>query len=244
MTQAHRLLALAAGLSLLLAACTNAPPLAPKRDEGVSASSREQALAQDYAGLARSGGRVFQLDPQASAVRILVFRGGAAARLGHNHVVSAPRFVGFAYVPEAGPSRGRFDLEFRLDELRLDDPAARAESGDSFSTALSPEAVAATRDHMLEADDLDAEHFPWVRVQSLQVTGELPELAASVRVELHGQAREFALPLRVEGLPDRLRVSGRFVLRQSDFGIRPYSVGGGLLSVQDDLIVDFRLEGS
>jgi len=243
MTQAHRFLALAAGLALLLAACTNAPPRAPHGDDVAAVSSRAQALAQDYAELARSGGRVFKLDPAASAVRILVFRGGAAARLGHNHVVSTPRFVGFVHVPEAGASQARFDLEFRLDELRLDDPAVRAEAGDAFSTVLSPEAISATRDHMLEADDLDADHFPFVRVQSLQITGELPQLAARVRVELHGQAREFAVPLRIDGLPDRIRVSGRFVLRQSDFGIRPYSVAGGLLSVQDDLIVDFRLDG-
>ena len=50
--------------------------------------------------------------------------------------------------------------------------------------------------------------------------------------------------LDVQGLPDRLVVAGAFVLRQSDFGIKPFSVLGGLLAVEDELVVEFRLIGA
>jgi polyisoprenoid-binding protein YceI len=52
------------------------------------------------------------------------------------------------------------------------------------------------------------------------------------------------VPLSVEGLPDRLSVTGSLVLRQTDFGVQPYSVLGGMLAVQDEVIIEFKLLGS
>jgi hypothetical protein len=63
-------------------------------------------------------------------------------------------------------------------------------------------------------------------------------------VELHGQRRELWVPLTVRGLPATLTAEGALVLSQSDFGIQPYAVLGGLLAVQDQLMVEFKLHGS
>jgi len=49
------------------------------------------------------------------------------------------------------------------------------------------------------------------------------------------------LPVHVESAPGRVLVSGDFRLRQSDFGITPYSVMRGALAVQDELTVRYRL---
>ena len=51
------------------------------------------------------------------------------------------------------------------------------------------------------------------------------------------------IPVNVEGLPERLGASASFVLRQSDFGITPYSALGGLLAVQDAIVIEFKLLG-
>jgi hypothetical protein len=42
---------------------------------------------------------------------------------------------------------------------------------------------------------------------------------------------------------EKLVVEGALVLQQSDFGVKPLSVLGGLLSVQDAVIVEFKLSG-
>jgi YceI-like domain len=201
-------------------------------------------LGANYAAAQTSGGRVFKLNPQASEVRIFVFRGGRAAKVGHNHVLSAPRFTGFVEAPPPGAGGGRFDLEFRLDQLEIDDPAQRATLGGAFSTKVSPDAVADTREHMLGDANLQASRFPFVRIHSLQVTGEVPRLAAKVQVEMHGQQRELWIPISVEGLPDRIVASGAFVLRQSDFGVKPYSILGGVVSVEDEVVIEFKLVGA
>ena len=61
-------------------------------------------------------------------LRVLVFRSGAAARLGHNHVLRADDLR--VDWPAAGPV-----LRFRLDALAVDPPALRARQGEAFASA-------------------------------------------------------------------------------------------------------------
>jgi hypothetical protein len=176
-------------------------------------------------------------------VRIYVFRAGRAAKLAHNHVLSAPQFTGFLYLPASDVWSGRFDLEFRLDELEIDKPEYRALLGPAFASVPTPEAIQATREHMLSEDNMQADRFPFVRIHSLEIAGESPKLAVKVQVEMHGQKRDMWVPLSVEGLPDRVLVSGALVLRQTDFGAQPYSVLGGLIAVKDEVLIEFKLSG-
>ena len=99
-----------------------------------------------------------------------------------------------------------------------------------------------TRDHMLGEDNLEADKYPYVRVRSLAIAGESPRFAARIEVELHGQKREQWVPLQVEGLPGALTVKGAFVLRQTDFGAKPYDVLG-LIAVKDEVTIEFSLVG-
>lgn len=207
-------------------------------------TAKPGALGAVYAQLEHEGGKLFTLDPKTSAVRIYAFRAGSAARLGHNHVLAAPQFEGYFHLPAAGTASARFDLEFRLDQLEFDNPLYRATLGKAFSSILSPEAIEGTRQHMLGASNMQADLFPCVRIHSLQIAGEAPKFAAKIQVEMHGQTREMWVPLHVEGLPDSLAVSGSFVLRQTDFGVKPYSVMGGMLAVQDEVVIEFQLHGA
>jgi polyisoprenoid-binding protein YceI len=223
-------------------ASTPSNPAQPVSAVAASAIQHEE-LSSVYAGLGRESGRVFTLDPQTSAVRIYVFRGGTAARLGHNHVLAAPQFMGMAYVAKNGAANTRFDLEFRLDQLEIDNPAYRATLGKAFASVLSPEAIAGTREHMLGDANMQADKYPTVAIHSRQITGEFPRYAARIDVDMHGQSHEMWVPLQVDGLPDGLTVSGSFVLRQTDFGIKPFSVMGGMMSVQDEVVIEFKLHG-
>jgi hypothetical protein len=218
---------------------------APQAGTAATTATVESANLQAiYSELGRAGGRVFTLMPTDSSVRIYAFRAGRAARLGHNHVLSAPQFTGFFYLPSSGAANSRFDLAFRLDQLEIDNPAYRSALGPAFSSVPSPDDIVNTREHLLGADDLQADRFPFVRIRSLQISGEAPKFAAKARVEMHGQEREMWIPLDVAGLPDRLSVTGSLVLRQTDFGVQPYSLLGGLLSVQDEVVLDFKLTGA
>ena len=241
-------LAIAAALALVSCAAPPAAPTAAPAEKAATAPETDVDLNAEYAARAAAGDSVYTLDPAASRVQIYAFRGGRASRLGHNHVLSAPRFVGYVDLPGANAggnaAAARFDLEFRLEDLAIDDPADRAALGPAFASKLSPEAIQGTREHMLGDDNLQADRFPTVRIRSLQVTGEAPKYAAQVEIRMHGQARTQWVPLTVEGLPERVSVRGAMVLRQSDFGAKPYSVVGGLLAMQDEVVIEFALAGA
>jgi YceI-like domain len=165
---------------------------------------------------------------EGNALRILVFRGGRAARLGHNHVLRA----GGLRVDwqAAGPV-----LSFRLDALDVDPQALRETLGAAFASAVDDAARAGTRANLLKA--LDAAAHPEVVVRTLQQVGEGPRRAVEAEITLHGVTRRQWFVVEVAAQ----RARGEVVIRQSDFGIQPFTVLGGLLAVQDALVVQFDL---
>ncbi len=230
--------------AILLVSCTSSPISPMSASTGPSPLGMTKDFAVHYAEFSKAQGKLFNLDPKISSVRIYAFRAGQAANVGHNHVLSAPQFKGYFYLAPAGAGASSFDLEFRLDQLEIDIPDHRSSLGKAFASKLSAEAIASTREHLLGENNLQAMRFPFVRIRSVQISGEAPKFAVKIAVELHGQTREIWVPLTVTGLPENLIVEGSLVLRQTDFGAKPYSVLGGLLAVEDEVIVEFKLSGS
>ena len=231
-----------AGVALigLLSACA----VLPQPNVATHGADKPSATTTATAKAAPSEpGRALHWRPDQSAVRIYVYRAGRAGRLGHNHVLTAPHFEGDFFLPDAGPSGAQFGLRFRLGELIVDAPEARAAAGPAFASDVSPAAIAATRGHMLGPDNLQADAYPVVQIDSLSIRGEAPRFAVQLRVAMHGQARDMWVPVTVTGLPKQVRAQGSLVLRQTDFGIAPYSVMNGLLAVEDALWVEFELVG-
>lgn len=215
-------------LALALAGCTTPP-------------ASTTALTPWEPLRAQAGEQALELDKQASRLRAYVFRAGAAARLGHNHVLSAIEFDAQAFLGASGLSSARLQMDFRLDKLQLDDPSQRAELGGAFSKPLDAEAIQGTRANMLGERGLQAAAHPLLRLRSLKLVGEAPRLAALVEIELHGQRRQQWLALRVEERGQRLIVSGSLVLRQTDHGLQPFNLLGGLLAVADEIVVEFEI---
>lgn len=236
-------IALATCLPLLFACQTPATqPLPDPLADQVSASA--SALGVEYGELVKLGeGTVYALDPAVSKVRIYVFRGGAAARAGHNHVFAASTFEGNAYVHPSGVSKSRFDVRVRLDQLLVDDPAWRTETGGAFVGERSAADIEGTLRNMLGARGLDAQQFPVMRLKSVSIAGDWPLLMAETAITLRNVTLSQNVLLTVRSDASQLTASGTMVIRQSDFGIAPFTVLGGLLAVQDAVAVSFELTG-
>src|SRR5450759_1471667 len=180
---------------IALLSCTSTFSGSQINAASVTQSTGNADIRGIYSDLQEAGGRVFTVDPNSSAVRIYAFRAGRAAKLGHNHVLSAPQFIGFFHLPSSGASSARFDLEFRLDQLEIDNPAYRSTLGSAFASVLSPGDVEGSRKHMLGAENLQADKFPFVRIHSLEISGDGTKFAVKVQIEMHGQKREMWVPL-------------------------------------------------
>ncbi|NIA57760.1 YceI family protein [Massilia sp. TW-1] len=209
---------------LLLASCGQ--PLAPPARGPATGLNADPA---SYRTAAASGAAVYAVDSGASLIAVTVRRAGLMARLGHEHVVASHTLAGFA-----APGLGRADLAFRLDALTVDEPHLLRDAG--IATQPSPEAVAGTRSNML-GPVLDAQRYP---VVSLHV--ERPgDGALQVAVTLHGVTRRLDLPATVRVDAATIVADGTARLKQTDFGITPFSVGAGLLAVGDELEVRYRI---
>ena len=231
-------------IAVLIQGCVFSAPLIGATSNSDSKTYTPDDLQSAYSKLAKTDGRVFAFNPKLSSIRVYAFRGGAAPALGHNHVLSLPNFIGFVFLPNKRISDARFDLEFRLDQLELDNPEDRSKLGEAFATHPTPDDIKRTRDHMLGNDNLQANLFPLVRIHAVHIAGERPKLAVDALVEMHGQQQTISLPINVEVLPDHVSVTSAFVIRQSDFGIKAYSVLGGFLAVQNELVIEFSLVGT
>jgi polyisoprenoid-binding protein YceI len=216
-------------VALLLAGCAVAPPPPQPPPAPVADNA-----AGWYRAAAAAGTKVMAIDPARSLIAVTVRRGGALARLGHDHVVASRTVTGFA-----APAQGRADFSFRLDQMTVDEPALRREAG--FDTQPSAEAIAGTRTNML-GRVLEAERFPLVALHAEQMAGAGGALRLAIT--LHGTTRTVEVPTRIETGADGVTASGAFQVRQSDFGITPMSVMGGAITVLDTLELRFRIVAS
>ena len=210
-------------LLVLLTACGQ--PLAPQAPLVPALATGPDA----YRTAAASGTAVYAIDPGASLVAVTVRRGGLMARLGHDHVVASHTLTGYA-----APGMGRADVSFRLDQLTVDEPQLLRDAG--IGTSPSPEAVEGTRRNML-GPVLDAGRYPVVTLHAdLPADGRL-----RVAVTLHGTTRRMDLPAAVRVDEKQVTARGTARLKQTEFGITPFSVGAGLLAVQDELEIRFDI---
>ncbi|WP_240317574.1 MULTISPECIES: YceI family protein [Janthinobacterium] len=206
----------------VLASCTPLPPApAPAAPAAMQAPAWQQ-----------QGVQVLHIVPQESLLTITVRRGGALARLGHDHVIASRSLQGVV-----APAPGRAAFQFRLDEMSVDEESLRQAAG--LTTTPSADAIAGTRHNML-VRVLEAERYPWVRIDARRM-GNKEVLEADIT--LHGVTRTVQLPVRIEQAADgrRLQASGSLLLKQSDFGIVPFAVLGGAMAVQDQMELAFRI---
>ena len=181
----------------------------------------------------------FLVDQEASEIRLLVYRAGPLARVGHNHVVSG-RVRGEIRAGERSAESG-FRLEIPVESFVVDPRAASAEEGEEFAAEVSEEARQATRENMLGKDILDAASRPLIEIASIALAGPRWNPTVIARATLRGATRDLRFPAAVVQQGELLTVIASFRIRQSDFGLTPFSTLGGGLQVRDAIDIRLRL---
>lgn len=187
-----------------------------------------------------AGARILVIDPDRSVVTLLVRRAGPLARLGHNHVITSAQESGRAWLgPE--PSESGFEIRLPVTAFVVDEPAARLAAGAEFPGELPDEAREGTYRNMLRAEVLDGERHPEVVVRASRISGTWQQPVVVARITLRGTTRDVEVPVELRRDPQSLLATGALRIRQSDFGITPFSVGGGAIQVADDVDVRFEI---
>jgi len=221
-----------AGLVLLgLAACQTSPPPAkvpapapvPAESKPVPASAREYRVVSEE-----------------SLLQILVYRGGAMARLGHNHVIASHHLTGTVFVTEDA-TQTRFDVAIPVNELTIDEPAMREQAGADFPPGVPQSARDGTRKNLLSEALLDGANYPEIRLRATDVVEAGEGFEVGVEITLKDQVRAVRVPVAIERKAGELVARGEFPLKQSELGLKPFSVAMGTLIVLDDMKVHFEI---
>jgi hypothetical protein len=184
------------------------------------------------------GATFYAVNPQASKVHVLVFKAGTLARFGHNHVMSVQDLKGRVWVHPSLDKSG-FDFSFPVANLIVDDPAARTEAGSDFPREIPQKDRQGTRDNMLRAEVLDAEHYPKISLRSVKLSGTAEHPSVTARITIRNATHDVTLTPMIKIQGKRLTASGEFDIQQTDFGIKPFTAALGALAVQDRLHVKF-----
>jgi hypothetical protein len=224
----------------LLTACSQLPappPSAPAPVPNQPAATAPAAVAKPAgtsvkppAAAAAVPVPLLHIDPAQSLIAVTVRRGGMLARLGHDHLVAARTVSG-----TVAPAQNRADFQFRLDQLTVDEAPLRAAAG--LEKQPSADAIEGTRTNML-TKVLDAGRYPLVAVHAERGA---PGQPLQTTITLHGVSRTLAIPVDIRVNAGIITVTGAVNLKQSDFGIVPFSLMGGALAVQDQLELKFTL---
>jgi hypothetical protein len=225
-------------LCLALTAC-GAPPPRPSGPAGGPAPSATPP-APAPAVVAPPAATRYRIDAGTSELRVLVYRTGPMASLGHDHVISTHGLEGWATF-DGHAATAAFALTVPVTDFVVDDPKLRLEEGADFAEDVTDEARSGTAHNMLGPAVLNAAAFPAIAIRSVAVT-ELPgSFRARVALEVAGHASMLDVPFVLEVSRGRLVAHGELALRQSAIGLTPFSVFLGALKVQDELQVKFRL---
>jgi hypothetical protein len=215
------------GLCGLLAACPRP-------------SSLPQRASSPAAAVDTRGATVFSVNAAESELRILVFRGGVLAALGHNHVLSSTTLGGRAWLHPDFPRSG-FELSLPVKELIVDDAQSRRAAGNGFPPDVVQRDKDATRRNMLRPEVLDAGRYPTILLSAARIEGTPRSPRIVARITIKDASREVEIPATIDIDGSRLTAQGEFDVRQSEFGITPFSAALGALAVQDRLHVWFRI---
>lgn len=172
-----------------------------------------------------------------STVDVRVYKDGIASGLAHDHVMRASAVTGLVtYDPAA---RLLFHVGIEVDATRLE-VAPRVRHLYGMDNDLDADDRAKIGANMRAADQLNVAAFPKITFESKSF-GVAPDGRIDLvgLLTLRGQTREVRLPVAIWATPERLQGKGTLRIRQTDFGIQPYSALRGAIRNQDpiDLII-------
>lgn len=165
---------------------------------------------------------VTDFDNSTGTLHVLTGVDGVAARMGHRLTIAVESW--HASVQWDGDEPSTLTLTADVDSLSV-------QSGEGGMTPLSPPERIVARSNALKT--MSAKRFPTVRFTSTAIEATGPGYRITGQLEIRGRRREHVVDVAVNGN----EVSGRSQVRQSDFGVKPYSMMMGSLRVADVVTV-------
>jgi polyisoprenoid-binding protein YceI len=171
---------------------------------------------------------VWTLNPDDGELLVHTTVAGRAAKMGHRLTIAMKRWQ--ATVQWSGGEPVSAQLTVDVDSLEV-------LRGDGGLTPLSGPEKILVRSNALR--QLGAGRFPQICFDADAIEQSQDGYRLAGTLQIRGNTRDQVIDLRTEDLGDAWRLSTQAIVRQSEFGVKPYSLVMGSLKVADDVTVSF-----
>jgi polyisoprenoid-binding protein YceI len=162
------------------------------------------------------------IDIQRSTITIHVGKAGLLSAAGHEHWVNAP--ISSGAIDDSSAPRVTFTVETAKMRVQPD-------------PKVDPKTEAQIQKDM-EDMTLETARYRKIAFQSSHIEkASEGEWLVDGALSLHGVSKPIRINVRRAGDA----YTGRTVLKQTDFGIKPVSVGGGTIRVKNEIEIEFKI---
>ena len=186
--------------------------------------------------------RAFDIDSEASYIRVLAWPDGPLKRFGHHHVISHHAISGTVQVAD-DPLNSSFEFALDVAAFEVDNADERAEEGEEFEGEVPEKDIEGTRRNMLSEDLLNGEAFPTVRVRSQSIEGSLENATIVTTMTVKDTDMTVSVPATIVLSEDAFTARGEFEITHGALGLSQFTAMGGALSVRDLLVLKFEISG-
>jgi polyisoprenoid-binding protein YceI len=177
-------------------------------------------LSLIVAAAAIASSQPIPIDTARSTITIHAGKAGLLSVAGHDHWVNAP-------ISSGSIDESAMKVNFTVESAKMTvKPDPKVDAKDQAQIQKD-----------MEEMTLDTKQYPEIRFQSTRIekAGEGWKVAGSL--SLHGVTKPVSVVVKKSGDA----YSGKTMLKQTDFGIKPISVGGGTIKVKNEIEIQFEI---
>jgi len=185
-------------------------------------------------GAALATPRTFTIDESNSKASAHVGKTGFASFAGHEHVVLAQRMQGEVILDAQNLASSAVDIVVDARSLKV------REEGEPEGDA--PKVQQAMRGpHQLDVNEHRVIHFSSTGMTGKQTGPSAYDLSLTGELSVHGLSKPYTVTVHLEVNGNQLVATGKLLIKLSDFGIEPTTAAGGLVKVENDVPVEFKI---
>ncbi len=174
----------------------------------------------------------FVVDASASKFVVQAYATGLLSAMGHNPVIGIRKFSGEVRFNPETPDVSGFKLAIDAASLSVEN---------DISDKDRREMEKQMNEQVLEVGKYPDIVYEASQVSVTKLGDSLYSAAVNGNLSFHGVTRSQPVTVRIADFGEMLRASGDFTLRQSDYQVKPISVAGGALKLNDELKFSFEL---
>lgn len=183
-----------------------------------------------------SAENTFFLDASRSQFAAHTKKAGLLSGLGHDHIIGTPSnrkaITGRLNLKNDLPDSGEVVIQAK-ELLVLDTGVDENDKKEIYQSLHS-------------AKGIDSEKFPEIKFTAKSIKKEGTNFNIQGDFHLHGVSKSISVPatVRYVNFGKEIEVNGSFTIKQSEFGIEPFSAGMGTVKVADPVLIKFKFVGT